>query len=517
MNAAESVWTATHRIARRPPLHNDENADICVVGAGIAGLSTAYALAREGLRVVVVDDGDVGSGMTSRTTAHLQSAVDDRFHVLAKMHGQNGARLAYESHAAAVDAIERIVAEERVACEFRRVDGYLFGPPGDRTREIDREFEAARQAGFVDAQIVERAPIPSIDSGRAIRFPRQAQFHPLRYLDGLARGIERLGGRIACGSHAKEIVGGSSAFVRMRDGPIVFAKSIVVATNVPVNDRLVIHTKQAPYMTYVIGLELTDAVEPALFWDTRQRADEPESGDAPYHYARIAELGERGNVLIVGGEDHKSGQADDSDERYARLERWARERWPMTGALRYRWGGQVMEPNDRLAFIGRNPADEDNVYVCTGDSGNGMTHGTLAALIISDLIARRDNPWAELYDPSRVTLRTATEFAKENLNVAKQYVTGFMGGGDVSDEAEIAPGSGAILRRGLSKIAVFKDAGGRVHERSAVCPHLGCIVAWNSTERTWDCPCHGSRFSCEGKVINGPANRDLEPATQTVE
>ena len=517
MRNAESVWTATHEIARRPSLDRDADADVCVIGAGIAGMSTAYVLAREGLRVVIVDDGAVGGGMTSRTTAHLQSAIDDRFHVLAKMHGHEGARLAYESHAAAVDAIERFVADERIACEFRRVDGYLFGPPGDRSDELERELDAAHKAGFSDAAMVSRAPLASFDTGRALRFPRQAQFHPLRYLDGLAQAFERHGGRLACGSHAAEIVGGSSAYVRMRDGPVVFAPSIVVATNVPINDRLVVHTKQAPYMTYVVGLDLEGPAEYALFWDTRQRNEEPQSGEAPYHYARVAELGEHGNVLIVGGEDHKSGQADDAEARYERLESWARERWPMAGALRYRWGGQVMEPNDRLAFIGRNPADDDNVFICTGDSGNGMTHGTIAALLISDLIEGRSNPWQTLYEPSRVKLRGVADFAKENLNVAKQYVTGYAGAGDVADEAEIAAGTGAILRRGLSKIAAYRDAAGALHECSAVCPHLGCIVAWNSTERTWDCPCHGSRFSCEGKVINGPANRDLEPASQTIE
>src|SRR5688572_127450 len=339
MRKAESVWTATHEIARRPSLDRDEDADVCVIGAGIAGMSTAYVLAREGLRVVIVDDGAVGGGMTSRTTAHLQSAIDDRFHVLAKMHGHEGARLAYESHAAAVDAIERFVADERIACEFRRVDGYLFGPPGDRSDELERELDAAHKAGFSDAVMVSRAPLASFDTGRALRFPRQAQFHPLRYLDGLAQAFERYGGPLACGSHAAEVVGGSSAYVRMRDGPVVFAPSIVVTTNVPINDRLVVHTKQAPYMTYVVGLDLEGPAEYALFWDTRQRDEEPQSGEAPYHYARVVELGEHGNVLIVGGEDHKSGQADDAEARYERLERWARERWPMAGALRYRWGG----------------------------------------------------------------------------------------------------------------------------------------------------------------------------------
>ena len=517
MQAPESVWTATHAIARRPSLDQDEQADVCVVGAGIAGLTTAYLLARDGLRVVVVDDGAIGGGMTSRTTAHLASALDDRFESIEKMRGREAAHLARESHAAAIDAIEAIVAAEQIACEFRRLDGYLFAPPGDDGREIEREFEAARRAGFDDIAIVSNAPVPGVVTGPAIRFPRQGQFHPLRYLDGLAHAFERLGGRIACGSHVEHVEGGASAHARMRDGPVVFARSVVVATNVPINDRLVIHTKQAPYTTFVVALDLRKRIEPALFWDTRQRIDEPTGGDAAYHYVRVAELGVDGDLLVVGGEDHKTGHADDAERRYARLVEWARERWPCAGCVRYRWSGQVMEPIDALAFIGRNPADDDNVFVVTGDSGNGMTHGTIAGLLISDLIAGRDNRWVALYDPSRVTVKAARHFAKENLDVAAQYLRGYATGGEVSDESEIARGTGAILRRGLSKIAAYRDESGRLHERSAVCTHLGCIVQWNSGERTWDCPCHGSRFSCEGKVINGPANRDLEPATQTVE
>jgi glycine/D-amino acid oxidase-like deaminating enzyme len=193
----------------------------------------------------------------------------------------------------------------------------------------------------------------------------------------------------------------------MRDGPVVFATSIVVTTNVPINDRVVLHTKQAPYMTYVVALELRDAIEPALLWDTRQRAEEPADGRSPYYYVRMAELGPIGDVLLVGGEDHKTGQAQDAEARYLRLTEWARDRWPIVGAVRYRWSGQVMEPNDGLAYIGRNPADDENVYVCSGDSGNGMTHGTIAGLLITDLITGRDNPWTSLYEPSRVKLKSS--------------------------------------------------------------------------------------------------------------
>lgn len=261
------------------------------------------------------------------------------------------------------------------------------------------------------------------------------------------------------------------------------------------NDIVTIHTKQAAYRTFVVAMQLSNGSVPrALYWDT---AD-------PYHYVRLVPGRGKGDVLIVGGEDHKTGQEDDAEERFKRLIAWTRERFPTRGEPVYAWSGQIMEPNDGIAFIGRNPGDANNVYIATGDSGNGMTHGTIAGMLLTDLILGRENPWEALYDPSRITLRAASEFAKENLNFAVQY-TDLVTGGDVDSPDQLASGSGAVLRRGLKKIAAYRDPNGQIHEFSAICPHLGCVVQWNSTEKTWDCPCHGSRFEAQGKVINGPA------------
>jgi nitrite reductase/ring-hydroxylating ferredoxin subunit len=261
-----------------------------------------------------------------------------------------------------------------------------------------------------------------------------------------------------------------------------------------------IHTKQAPYVTYVIGVAVPkDSVTRALYWDT---------GD-PYHYVRLQKAdGNSHDVLIVGGEDHKTGQANDGEERFQRLEQWTRERFSNARDVQFRWSGQVMEPVDGVAFIGRNPLDEDNIYIATGDSGQGMTHGTIAGMLLTDLIQGRENKWEDLYSPSRIRLRSLPEYASENINVAGQY-TDYVTAGDIKSEAELAPGCGAIMRDGVSKVAVLRDENGQVHKLSAVCPHLGCVVAWNSTERTWDCPCHGSRFSAEGRVYQGPANTNL--------
>ena len=497
-----SLWMATEKVPAEPTLAGDVMTDVCIVGAGMAGLSTAYLLAREGRRVVVLDDGPIAGGQSQRTTAHLSNAIDDRFQEIEKIHGQEGSRLAAQAHTAAIDRIESIVKTEAIDCEFRRLDGYLFVPPGESTDILDKERDAALRAGLAGVEIVPRAPLASFNTGRSLRFPNQGQFHPLRYFAALARAIERLGGHIYSGAHAASIEGGQPARVSIKDGPTVTAQAVVVATNVPVNDLLAIHTKQAPYLTYAIGVRVPGgSVTPALYWDTLES----------YHYIRLQPGGEGSDFLIIGGEDHKSGQATDQHERWQRLEAWSRERFPMIQAVDYRWSGMCMETTDGLAFIGRNPGDKDNVFIATGDSGMGMTHGTIAGILLTDLIQGRENPWSKVFDPSRKPVwgMAWKEYLMENANVARQYVQDWLGSGDVASPTEIAKGSGAVVREGAMKVAIYRDEQGDYHRRTAVCPHLGCIVHWNGAEKTWDCPCHGSRFDRLGSVINGPANQPL--------
>jgi glycine/D-amino acid oxidase-like deaminating enzyme/nitrite reductase/ring-hydroxylating ferredoxin subunit len=492
-----SYWSDSTAAITRPSLDRDDDVDVCVVGAGIAGLSTAYLLARAGRRVLVLDDGPVGGGETGRTTAHLSDALDERYPELERLFGEDGARAAQESHAMAVATIERIVREEDIACEFERLDGYLFLAPGHDPAELEAEHDAARHAGRA-LEWADRAPI-EFDTGRCLRYPGQAQFHPLLYLAGLVAALEALGGRIHTGTRVLEAEDGDRVRVRTRAGRTVTCDAAVVATNSPISDRYVTHTKQAPYRTYVVALRVAaGAVTRALYWDTEE----------PYHYVRLQRdaADPASELLIVGGEDHKTGQAADGDDRFARLESWARERFPVRDAA-YRWSGQVMEPADGLAMIGTNPGDE-RVYIATGDSGHGMTHGTLAGLILSDLILGRENPWAELYSPSRLSLKSLGELAKENLNVAAQYAR-WISPAD-GEAPEIEPGHGAVIGRGRHTIAAYRDEQGVLHECSAVCPHLKCIVRWNPTERSWDCPCHGSRFDPYGRLLNGPAMTDLE-------
>src|SRR6476659_8212410 len=496
-----SVWMGTTEVPQFQPITQDVRANVCVIGAGIAGMTTAYLLARAGRAVVLIDDGPIGGGETGRTTAHITAALDDRYHEIEKLHGEEGARYAAESHTAAINRIESIASLEDIDCDFERVDGYLFLGGDDNRKVLEDELKAAHRAGLSDVELLDRAPIKSFDTGPALRFPRQAQFHPVKYLNGLARAIVRDGGQLYSGTHVESVQDGEPAKVTTSDGHVITADNIVVATNSPVNDWVIIHTKQAAYRTYVIAARIPrGSVARGLYWDTPD----------PYHYIRLQEVdamldpSHREELLIVGGEDHKTGQENDAEERFKRLEEWTRKRFPSIGNIDFRWSGQILEPVDYMAFIGRNPGTDQHIFIATGDSGNGITHGSIAGILLTDLILGRPNPWSKLYDPSRVTLRATPGFLKENLNVAAQFGD-WATGSEISSYDEIPPGGGAVVRHGMKKIAVYRDEQGTIHQRSAVCTHLYCIVAWNSIERTWDCPCHGSRFDPYGQVVNGPA------------
>lgn len=463
-----------------PPLSQDTQADVVVVGAGMVGVTTAYLLAREGRRVVLLERDEVGSGETARTSAQLTASLDFRYFELAAIHGQERTRHIAQSHTAAIDEIERIAREEAIACDFARVPGFLFAPP-DEQDELSRELGAMREVGL-DVRMVE-PPAGTRNLGPCVRLEGQAAFHPLKYLRGLALAAQGQGVRLYTHSPVTaydehEVVTQSGARVR--------AAQVVLATNVPVGDRVKFSFRLEPYRTYMVALELTGPVELAHYWDTLD----------PYHYVRPA-----GPLLLVGGEDHAVGRADDAEERYGRLEAWARERFPV-GRRREVWSGQVENTPDGLAYIG----ESGGVFVATGDVGNGLTHGTIAAGLIRDLIAGRTNAWADLYDPNRLPRGNRTDWLKEGISAAahlREWVTP----GD--DLRNLAPGEGAVVRRGLRKLAVYRDEQGSLHARSAMCTHLGCVVHWNSGEKSWDCPCHGSRFTALGEVLHGPARAGL--------
>lgn len=501
-----SYWTDSVQPIAFETLNENITTDCLVIGGGISGLTTAYCLLKAGRKVVVVEDGLIGSGESGRTTAHLTCALDDRYYEIEKTFGDENSRNAAESHTAAINWIERTIADEEINCSFERVDGYLFLHPTDKAENLKKEFEATKRAGLA-TEWVDKIPGVQNVTGGAIRFPHQGQFHIMHYLNGLANAIVRMGGKIYTNTRAVKI----NEHGAECNGFHAEALNTVVATNTPVNDLVTMHTKQFPYRTYVIAAKIRKGHLPhALWWDTGNT--ESKWITWPYHYVRLQPFDEEFDLLIAGGEDHKTGQADDEgiaeENRYEALINWTRKHFPQVGDIVYKWSGQVLEPVDYMGFIGKNPGNE-NVYIITGDSGNGMTHGTLGGMIISDLITGKENPWAELYSPRRIPIKMPGAYLSEVGNMAAQYAD-YIKAADIHELDQLSKDEGAILSKGLQKLAVYKNEEGKVNCFSAVCPHLGCIVQWNADEKTFDCPCHGSRFTTEGVVINGPAHSDLK-------
>ncbi len=503
----KSFWTASTAPIVFEKLKENIETDVLTVGGGISGLTTAYCLLKAGKKIVLVEDGYVGSGETGRTTAHITCALDDRYFELEKIFGKEKAMLAANSHMEAIQFIANTVKHENIDCNFKQVPGYLFLSVDDTKETLEKEYEATKNAGLLTEMLEQVPGLASEEGSWAIKFPEQGQFHIMKYLKGITEAIIGMGGKIYTETKAEEI----SKEGAKANGFEIKAKHVVVATNAPVNDWVAMQTKQWPYRTYVIGAKIKKGLLPyALWWDTGDKNSKWIG--APYHYVRLQELDETYDLLISGGEDHRVGQADDEniaeEDRYIKLIDWTKKRFPAMENVEYKWSGQVVEPVDSMAFIGKNPGDE-NIYIITGDSGNGMTHGTLGGIILTDIITEKENPWIDLYDPSRITLNTTGNYLHEVGNMVAQYAD-WVTPGDVEDANQLKPGEGGIISSGLKKIAAYRDEQNNLHICTAVCPHLQAILQWNAEEKSFDCPAHGSRFTTEGKVINGPAISDLK-------
>ena len=464
-----SIWGGPDEGPARPPLEGSARADVCVIGAGAAGLSVAYALADAGKEVVLLDERQPGAGESIRTTAHMTSALDMGYAELERLHGPEAARLAAQSHETAIKRVAAIAAREGLDLGLEAVNGYAYTADG-RGEGLETELAAARRAGL-RVELLERAPLSAFDTGPCLVWPGQAQLDAGLWLRGLRSAVERRGGRIYGRTRAVSVEGGKRARVITSRGLEIRADAIVVATNSPFNDKVSVQSRQAARRTYVVALAApTGVMPPALLWDD---AD-------PYHYIRLAKTPDGAPALLVGGEDHGTGRADDGRERWDRLEDWARERFVTAGPVVARWSGQVVEPEDGLAFIGRSPLDHPNVFLATGHSGNGTTYAAIAGMLLADMILGRRNDWEDVYDHSRVTPGALGRFAARGLETAAQYAAWAL-------PDPVAP-------NGLS----------------LVCPHLGGRVCWNSAEKSWDCPVHGSRYDSRGRALNGPAPADLE-------
>jgi glycine/D-amino acid oxidase-like deaminating enzyme/nitrite reductase/ring-hydroxylating ferredoxin subunit len=485
---SESIWIATRPF---PPLSSEPRprvVDVVVVGGGITGLTAAVLLKSAGKTVAVLEGLRVAEGVTGHTSAHLTEVVDCSFRTLLSHFGEEGGRRAVEGARASLETIAGFVRDRGIECGFRRLPGFYYTERAENVDDVREELVAARRLGL-DVSLTTDVPLP-FPVKAALRFANQARFHVREYLLPLLQAIPGDGSFVLEDTRVVDIEDGSPCLVKTERGEIS-ATDVVMATHVPLN-RLFLQTKVAHYRSYVLGCRVAAKLGDALYWDDEH----------PYHYTRLAEI-EGQPLLIVGGEDHKVGQEDDTEGRFEALLDYARARFGVREVV-YRWSAQVAEPVDGLPYLGRNSASS-HVYVGTGYSGTGLTFGTLAAMIASDLILGRENPWADVFDATRVKpLAAAKEFVAENVDFPAHLMGDRLKRSGRSLD-ELAPGQGDVLELDGKKRAVFRDESGSLRILDPVCPHMGCLVAFNAAERTWDCPCHGSRFDTRGGVIDGPA------------
>ena len=431
---SKSLWMSIAVAPQASPLQGDERCDVAVIGSGIAGLSTAYELSQRGRSVIVIDRGPIAGGMTARTSAHLAPLCDDLMSEMQKIKGEELSKLFYESQAAAVDRIEEIQKSEGIDCDFRRLDGYLFQGDDMPSDVIDEELDAVRAVGAPVERLV-GVPLSGCESRHVLRYPRQATFHPLKYLAGVAEACAKRKVRFFANTPVEEVPEENGAITVKTALGTIRAGHAVVATNSSIVDRVAVHSKMSPYRSYVVGFGIDRGALPdALYWDTEE----------PYHYVRL-QPGDNGkDFVLVGGEDHKSGEADDADRRFQRLEKWARAKMPMLKDVTHCWSGQVLDTIDYAGFIGKNPGSE-YIYVATGDSGQGLTHGVMGAMLNATLVTGGKSKWAELYAPDRKPLKAAKNWMMENSTALKNLAE-YVAPGEISSTDELEPGQGAIIR-----------------------------------------------------------------------
>jgi glycine/D-amino acid oxidase-like deaminating enzyme/nitrite reductase/ring-hydroxylating ferredoxin subunit len=493
-------WSELALLPLFPKLDRDLIVDVVVVGGGITGLTTAYLLAAAGQSVALIERDRCAHIDTGHTTAHLTMVTDSRLTELSRAFGKTHAQAVWDAGLAAIAEIDTIVREHHIACDFEWVSGYLHAPGGRADdSQIDafrKEVELAAEMGF-DADVVTDVPFVG---GAGVHFDNQARFHPVKYLAGVATAILNSGGQIFEHTETEEFRDDPRSV--KANGHWIHARDIVIATHNPLvgvaglASATVFQTKLALYTSYAIAGRVKPGTVPdALFWDT---AD-------PYHYLRVNRHPDH-DMVIFGGEDHKTGQVSQTTVCYQRLEEKLTAMIPEV-ELTHRWSGQVLETPDGLPYIGQMA---DHQYAATGFSGNGMTFGTLSAIMITDAIAGRPNPWAELFDPGRAAMRRGLwEYIKENADYPYYMMRDRFAGTEGKSLRAVRRGHGKVIERKGEKVAAYRTPDGTLMTVSAVCTHMGCIVRWNEGERTWDCPCHGSRFTPEGSVISGPAEKPL--------
>ncbi|MFC8271098.1 FAD-dependent oxidoreductase [Streptomyces sp. NPDC057271] len=498
-----SYWTQTAHLPSFDPLGAAAEVDAAVVGGGIAGLSAAWELAGAGLSVIVLEAGRLAGGVTGHTTGKVTALHTAVYDTLRTKHGEEAARLYATSQSAAMRRVVEVAGELGVDCSLERRPAVTYCEEPDGVEALRAEAEAARAAGL-DASFVTETGLPYPVAG-AVRVENQVQFHPVAYLRGLVDGLLSRGVRLYESTRVTGVDGGEPCRVTTASGVSVPARHVVVATHHPLFDHAVLATRLTQHRDLVVAGPLPGDRDPGGMYITEEGGKRS---------VRTAPLADGGRLLIVTGEAFTPGSGEDTEAGYARLDSWTEERFPGV-SITHRWAAQDNSSTDILPLIGRLPTAGRNVYVATGFAGWGMTGGVLAGRLVTSLVTGGQEPWAALYDPARVgpALRSAPAFLKAQWDTGMHFVKDrleALGDGTNGPVDELRPGEGTVVRAGGRACAVHRDDRGRLHAVSAVCTHMGCLVAFNNAERTWECPCHGSRFGVDGEILQGPALKPLE-------
>lgn len=495
------LWLSPETAQQFPKIGSDLRVDVVVVGAGVTGITTAYLLKQAGHTVALLERDRCLHGDTGHTTAHLTCVTDRRFQDLVRDFSGDDAQAVWDSGRAAIDQIHQVIQQEQLQCGFAWVPGYLHAPLMRATTVDDvamlRQEAQSIEDHYLDAVYMNEVPI---FRRPGVLFANQALIHPTQYLAGLLARIPGKGCHVFEESEVQEF--NHDPLQVKANGCTIECGQVVLATHVPLmgNTGLIAATmfqsKLALYSSYAIGARIPrDTCPQALFWDTSD----------PYFYLRIGRRPDH-DYAIFGGEDHKTGQEPDTAARFDRLEQLLSSFVP-NAEIEHRWSGQVVETNDGLPFIGEIAPRQ---FIATGFSGNGMTFGTLGAIMAVDAIEQRRNPWAQLFDVKRsITRRGAWDYVRENVDYPYYMLKDRLATSECQSLDQLKPGEGKILRVEGRRVAAYKAANGDVSTLSSICPHMGCIVHWNTAEATWDCPCHGSRFKATGEVLAGPAEKPL--------
>ncbi|CAN5130121.1 FAD-dependent oxidoreductase [soil metagenome] len=480
------------------------NYDIIIVGGGITGISLGLQSQKAGKRCIILEANTICFGTTSGTTAHLNTLFDTTYDIIIKKFGEESAALVATAAKEALALIKSNIEMHHIDCGFEEATAYTFSQDEKQGKELNEILEGCGKAK-VEAAYTDTIPV-DIAFNKAIRVPGQAKFSPVEYVNAIAAAFEKAGGviaenmRVIKHTERKDQVQQISVVDVETDAGIIFTgNALVYATHIPPGINI-LHFRCAPYRSYAIAVKLADDNYPeGLIYDMYD----------PYHYYRTQEVNGQ-KYFIAGGEDHKTAHEENTEKCFQALESYVRAHFNVA-SITHKWSSQYYEPVDGLAYIGNLPGAAENIFVATGFGGNGMTYSHIAAITLTELLTKKESGYEKLFDPNRIKpLAGFSNFVKENADVVKNFVGKWFSNTALESLSGIAKGEGKVVEFENHKIALYKDEKGNLHAVNPTCTHVKCSVAWNSTEQSWDCPCHGARYSPDGKVLNGPADRDLE-------